>query len=128
MNTLIDIISKVLRDKDHNNFSGVSIEIPNSKNGDLEEYSLEYCGENSGSVIYGNGHGAHGDAAKENVPDDYEWHARAEHSNEHIAGIILYGYYDYDWILVRNEISMAHRTAAYYSVHESEISVDKHSY
>lgn len=125
MNALIDIISKVLRGKDQHNFSGVSIEIPNSKNGDLQEYSLEYCGEKSGSGIYGNSHGAHGDAAEENVPDDYEWHARAEHPNKRIAEIILYGYYDYNWILVRNETSMAHRTAAYYPVHDSEISADK---
>lgn len=118
-------IKRILQDKDEHQFNGGTIEVPIIVRDEIDrydEYELDRCGRADAiSNIPGNSYGAHGKAAEENVPDDYEWYAHARSPHQRVADIWFYGYFDSNKVLVRNETSMAHRTANYYWITEDDI-------
>jgi hypothetical protein len=122
----MELIKQVLQQSTEYEFrDGTTVEIPIMVSGELdryEEYTLDTCGRTDEvSKPIGNSYGAHGEEAGKHIPNDHEWYARAEQSETRIADVLLYGYFDDDEVLVRNETSMVHRTANYYWVSEEVI-------
>lgn len=131
---ITDRVSALLATTSRRELDDVRVAIPRPPRGDestpTQEYHLRVVARRDTDAkglmreldIPGNSYGVHGRTAEENVPDDYDWYAWCTSSADRVADVWLYGYDDSAAeVLVRNETSMAHRTAAYYWVEPSSI-------
>lgn len=122
----MDLIKDKLQDNAEYRFDNTyDIEIPIVDDGGIEryeQYQLDRCGTSeSETTIPGNSYGIHGEVAEKNVPDDFDWYARATSSDVWIEDVYIYGYFDNQNVLIRSETSMSHRTADYYWIRSDQI-------